>query len=51
MIVTGPVTDVLVGGLSVAIGVVGLVAAVGNGDWFYQLYLARRIESIWGLIF
>jgi hypothetical protein len=48
LITTLRAQDLLVGGISIVLGLVCLAVAVGNWDWFYQLRLARRIQSAWG---
>jgi hypothetical protein len=48
MIDVGPFTDLLVGGLSTVLGAVGLAAAAGNWNWFYQLRIAQWMETNWG---
>ncbi len=42
------VQDLLVGGIATVTGLLSLAVALGNWSWFYQLRLARRIESSWG---
>jgi hypothetical protein len=42
--------QLFVGGVSILLGILGLVAAIHNHDWYYQLPKTRWVEARWGRV-
>ena len=40
--------ELFVGAVSIALGLAGVVAAIGNWDSYYQLDKVRWLETVWG---